>query len=878
MKSSYDSKSISKIEFFPIFYNLVNTYLNDHRIVSKCIVLFFCVNIFCFTGIKNQTIMDHFHTYPLYLTNDSRENFLDYNYDDVNTNISILTQLKQIQKQAGRSVTTTAKPFKDCSSLFDNCLCSFNRDIQRNFLYCNDQMIKKIPDFKAAYNSFNRNTKGKKTELNLIFSKIDFSGSSIKYIRKEDLKYLQFDLYNQKSVNILSNNSSQISASSSQNTFDTYLEELKKSIIPMFHLDFDNIIDIEDSAFDEFINKSIELTFKLAIQSDKLLNTNEMLLKIRFSNSKFNFSPSRKPFKGLKAQEVHFNNLSNEYLTNSIFDQSVIADLFIENTPSFIGFLDMSNNLPSGKLLNRFIVTRSYKIDSLCSHSLPSFVDQENFHEIIIKKCSSLSSIKEFTFYRYRHLKTLILSSNNLNKIDKQSFRYLNQLELLDLSSNPIISLDDETFKDLSSLKRLYLESTQIKQINENTFTGMTSLNELSLAKSAELSEIHGKAFHDQTKTLKELNLKDTQIRLLDAFRQDGIIPPYLHELKESYNTRKRDVWIENLDLELLNIDSNAINEEFSFKNFHTNTSSQNLVMCKFLRYVSSNTLVNLQRNQTCNCLIYFIYRNKEFPLYTRWEYKAPFCYRAQIKVLENGTKSFENIKQREIECNLDSLSSLCFPPPTTTTTSTTTTTKAPITTIKRTTRTRPTKPKELNNPTPQMSANNKGAKFPRLDLAKLVKVVMTIIGISALSILLTIVGLRLSQRLNKRRKVLKMQNMRQRTSSNTSSTQANLMNNPMTSSKAKLNRVVMPPTVMPNFSKNLSSSKKSIDKSTAINQLISQTSATQFTNIARLGQRSNQNESNVSLLATRNNLNDVNFNISNAKNASFSIDSVINE
>ena len=138
-----------------------------------------------------------------------------------------------------------------------------------------------------------------------------------------------------------------------------------------------------------------------------------LYLKIRFSDSRFDFAPHRKPFAGLRALEFHINNMSSEYLANSIFDGAIIKEFYLDDAPNFIGFLDLSDSLPTGRLLQRFVVTRSYKIDSLCSHSLPSFVDAEQFAEIQIKKCANLRSIKAFTFYRYSHLKSLILASNN---------------------------------------------------------------------------------------------------------------------------------------------------------------------------------------------------------------------------------------------------------------------------------------------------------------------------------------------------------------------------------------------------------------------------------------------------------------------------------
>lgn len=306
-------------------------------------------------------------------------------------------------------------------------------------------------------------------------------------------------------------------------------------------------------------------------------------------------------------------------------------------------------------------------------------------------------------------------------------------------------------------------------------------------------------------------------------------------------------------------MDSTTVNREISTKQF--NTGLENRQMCRLLRYLPANTLVNLQRNQSCNCLVYFLYRNKEYPLFTRWEFKVPFCYRSQIKLSENGVKLFDAIKKREIDCKLASLKSFCFPPPTTTTFSTSTTSSTTTTT----TSTRP----RTARPTAQ-APTTKATKFPKLNLVKLIKVVAVIIIVSLFSILLTIAGLKLSNKLEKRKKALKLQNTRQRTSSNSSSNQATLINNisvvPNANSKSKIaTRLVMPPSVMPPFTRNLPNLNPKKKQST-INQLVSQTSGAAFTGLGRMAYRNNTNESSALL----NNI--------NPKTASFSIGSSANE
>lgn len=132
------------------------------------------------------------------------------------------------------------KPITDCSSLFENCLCSFYRESQRNFLYCNHPSVSHIPDFRAIEKLIETNVKPKNEKANLIFAKLDFSGSSIRKIHKDDLSYLKLDVFNQNVENrssimqiLTPRNDYTTVAGASNNTsetsvFETFLEQLKK--------------------------------------------------------------------------------------------------------------------------------------------------------------------------------------------------------------------------------------------------------------------------------------------------------------------------------------------------------------------------------------------------------------------------------------------------------------------------------------------------------------------------------------------------------------------------------------------------------------------------------------------------------------------------
>jgi len=117
---------------------------------------------------------------------------------------------------------------------------------------------------------------------------------------------------------------------------------------------------------------------------------------------------------------------------------------------------------------------------------------------------------------------------------------------------------------------------------------------------------------------LKELNLKDTSINLIEELQKSTALnPPYIRgELTQS------DFWLEGLNLTLLNID--LVPNNSSVESFDNYTKS--FLLCKMKRYLSNFTLVNLPRNQNCDSFVYFIYRRKDFG--ANWEYQAPVCYR----------------------------------------------------------------------------------------------------------------------------------------------------------------------------------------------------------------------------------------------------------
>ena len=161
-----------------------------------------------------------------------------------------MERFENFEKSSAINEYSANKSISDCSSLFENCLCSFYQETERNFLYCNHPSVRHIPDFQTINRLFDTHIRPKQAKANLIFAKVDFKGSSIRKIWKNDLSYLKLDMLNQNADNnkniygLLApkgggnaNSASNIAeslltnvttAGKSLNAFENFLEQLKK--------------------------------------------------------------------------------------------------------------------------------------------------------------------------------------------------------------------------------------------------------------------------------------------------------------------------------------------------------------------------------------------------------------------------------------------------------------------------------------------------------------------------------------------------------------------------------------------------------------------------------------------------------------------------
>ncbi len=139
--------------------------------------------------------------------------------------------------------------------------------------------------------------------------------------------------------------------------FETMLDHLKKTMIPIYHLDFDGIEFIGDGAFQSLLINSIKLNSEVIEKPNDFL-----LLKIRFQNSLFDYYnlPTAQPFRGLLAKKLYFTNIRNAFIADSVFFGSIISEMFIENSANFMGFSSSDKDRLSNILLHKLTVFNRY--------------------------------------------------------------------------------------------------------------------------------------------------------------------------------------------------------------------------------------------------------------------------------------------------------------------------------------------------------------------------------------------------------------------------------------------------------------------------------------------------------------------------------------
>lgn len=143
---------------------------------------------------------------------------------------------------------------------------------------------------------------------------------------------------------------------------------------------------------------------------------------------------------------------------------------------------------------------------------------------------------------------------------------------------------------------------------------------------------------------------------------------------------------------------------------------------------------------------------------------------------------------------------------------------------------------------------------MPNINWKKLFQVIAVIALLSAISIMITIGAWRFANKLERRKRSRRhtAQLVRQQRSSS-SSTQTTLNNPSIGSSRQQQQKrnIILPPSVIPPFNPKLPilQAKKSVaSQPSALNQLISQTTGSQFTGFGQVNLR-NTNETNLLLM-----------------------------
>lgn len=143
---------------------------------------------------------------------------------------------------------------------------------------------------------------------------------------------------------------------------------------------------------------------------------------------------------------------------------------------------------------------------------------------------------------------------------------------------------------------------------------------------------------------------------------------------------------------------------------------------------------------------------------------------------------------------------------------------------------------------------------MPNVNFTKLFQVILVIALLTAISILITVGALRIAKKFERRKKMKRQLARQQRSSS--SSTQTTVNNPSIASSKQQQQKrnIVLPPSVIPPFNPKLpiALSKKAVNigggPPSALNQLIAQTTGSQFTGFGQVNLR-NANETNLLLM-----------------------------
>ncbi|XP_075680117.1 uncharacterized protein LOC113790232 isoform X2 [Dermatophagoides pteronyssinus] len=195
-----------------------------------------------------------------------------------------------------------------------------------------------------------------------------------------------------------------------------------------------------------------------------------------------------------------------------------LNDIPTNELPKKMNVLDLSGNQISTIKNTTFtrrlrhlksLILTSNNIRTLQSDAFGNLTELTHLHLI----GNQLEVIVDFVFHKNKKLRLLNLSYNPIRIIGPNAFTGLNELIELDLRACQLVKLIDKQFFLLNQLQILWLQQNQIIMINNDAFINLKNLDTLSLAHN-QLTELNEAIFIDLIR-LKSLSLAYNQLTII---------------------------------------------------------------------------------------------------------------------------------------------------------------------------------------------------------------------------------------------------------------------------------------------------------------------------------------------------------------------------
>lgn len=300
-----------------------------------------------------------------------------------------------------------------------------------------------------------------------------------------------------------------VSAFNSQQFLRQYCREDKnaKLFCSNFHLNRNNVSDIQNVAFDLSYSKLLEFSnCTIGILNENFFNkfpqATEMIInKCTFSmNSSTRATLERElPLRTLKFRKCFIANNDN---TNALRALTHLEN-FINSSPECMGT----------KILDR------------------KFFEYNRSLRLVKFERAKLEGIEEDALANLHHLEEALFSHNCLEKLNSTVFRYNRKLRRLSLQRNKLLLLPNTAIFP-ESLESLHLNHNLLKAVTANHFRRLTRLEFLNLGYNR-IKVLSENAF-DDLRNLRHLNLYFNQITNIARAHYKGV--PHLETLHMQEN------------------------------------------------------------------------------------------------------------------------------------------------------------------------------------------------------------------------------------------------------------------------------------------------------------------------------------------------------